>query len=98
MSCGVGCRCSSNLALLWLWHRPADAAPIQLPYAMGVPPPKKERSQTEKDKYYVITYVWDLKNKTSQYNKTEIDSQIEQTYDYQWRERERERGKIRVGD
>ena len=62
------------------------------------PPPKKERSQTEKDKYYVITYVWDLKNKTNQYNKTEIDSQIEQTYDYQWRERERERGKIRVGD
>ena len=28
MSCSVGCRCSSNLALLWLWCRPAAAAPI----------------------------------------------------------------------
>ena len=35
----VGCRCSSNLALLW--HRPAAVAPIQPlawepPYASGV--------------------------------------------------------------
>ena len=28
MSCGVGRRCSSNLALLWLWCRPAASAPI----------------------------------------------------------------------
>ena len=33
--------CSSDLVLLWLWHRPAAAAPIQLraweiPYATGV--------------------------------------------------------------
>ena len=37
MSCGVG-RCSLDLALLWLWHRPAAAALVQplaweLPYA-----------------------------------------------------------------
>ena len=28
-SFGVGCRCSSDLSLLWLWHRLAAAAPIQ---------------------------------------------------------------------
>ena len=30
MSWGVGRRCGSDLALLWLWCRPADTAPIQL--------------------------------------------------------------------
>ena len=29
MSCSVGCRCSLDLALLWLWHRLAAAALIQ---------------------------------------------------------------------
>ena len=51
LSCGVSCRCSSDLSLLRLWRRPAAAAPIgplawELPYAMDValkktPPPKK---------------------------------------------------------
>ena len=41
MSCGLGHRCGSDLALLWLWHRPAATAPIrplawELPYATGV--------------------------------------------------------------
>ena len=27
-SCGVGHRCGSDLALLWLWYRLAAAAPI----------------------------------------------------------------------
>ena len=41
MSCGVGHRHSSNLALLWLWHKPAATAPIrplawEPPYAAGV--------------------------------------------------------------
>ena len=36
MSCGVGCRDGSNLALLWLWHRPAAVALIQ-PLAWGPP-------------------------------------------------------------
>ena len=41
MSCGVGCRCSLNPALLWLWRRPAAVALIQAlawepPYAAGV--------------------------------------------------------------
>ena len=50
MSCGVGCRCGSDPALLWLWCRPAAAVVIwppslQLPYAPGVtlhPPQKKD--------------------------------------------------------
>ena len=41
MTCGVGCRCGADLALLWLWHRPAPAALIrplawESPYATGV--------------------------------------------------------------
>ena len=37
----IGCRRSSDLALLWLWHRPAGAVLIgplawELPYASGV--------------------------------------------------------------
>ena len=37
MSCGVGCRCGSDLVLLWLWHRPAAVAPMR-PLAWGKPP------------------------------------------------------------
>ena len=49
MNCG--CKHVLDLELLWLWHRPAAAAPIrpppwELPYAVGVvlkrPPPKKK--------------------------------------------------------
>ena len=29
MSCGVGHRRGSDLALLWLWRRPMDTAPIR---------------------------------------------------------------------
>ena len=40
MSCGVGRRCGSDLALLWLWRRLAATAPIrplawEPPYAAG---------------------------------------------------------------
>ena len=28
MSCDVGCKCSSDPALLWLWSRPAAVAPV----------------------------------------------------------------------
>ena len=38
-----------------------------------------EISETEKDKYSVIIYMWNLKNKTNKYNKTETDSQIQGT-------------------
>ena len=40
MSCGVGRRCGSDLALVWLWCRPAATAPIrplsrEPPHAVG---------------------------------------------------------------
>ena len=40
VSCGVGHRCGLDLALLWLWFRPAATAPIQPlpwepPYTVG---------------------------------------------------------------
>ena len=40
VSCGVGCRCGSDLAVLWLWCRLAALALIrplaqELPYAAG---------------------------------------------------------------
>ena len=42
VSCGVGQRLGSDLALLWLWHRPVVAAPIRPltwdpPHATGAP-------------------------------------------------------------
>ena len=50
VSCGVGCRCGSDWALLWLWHRLAAAAPIRPlawapPYATGVGPQKTKRKK-----------------------------------------------------
>ena len=51
MSCGVGLRHSSDLALLWLWRRPAATAPIQPlawepPYTVGV---ALKRQETKKN-------------------------------------------------
>ena len=48
MSCGVDHRHSSDPTLLWLWCRPAAAAPVQplaweLPYAAGTALKKKEK-------------------------------------------------------
>ena len=50
MSCGVGCRHSSDSALLWLWGRPAARAPIrplawESPYATGA---ALEKAKTNK--------------------------------------------------
>ena len=50
LSCGVGCRRGSDLALLWLWRRPVATAPIQPlawepPYAAGA---VLERTHTHK--------------------------------------------------
>ena len=54
MSCGVGCRHSSDLAVMWLWCRPAPTALTQPlawepPYAAGADL-KKQKQQ--KDCYY----------------------------------------------
>ena len=54
MSCGVGCRRSSDPELLWLWHRPVARAPIrplawEPPYAAGAAQEMAKR-QTKKEK------------------------------------------------
>ena len=52
MRCGVGHRCGSDPALLWLWHRLAATAPInplawEPPYAMRA---AKEMAKRQKKK------------------------------------------------
>ena len=52
MSCGIGRRLGSHLALLWLWCRPAAETPIQplaweFPYTVGMA--KKGRKEGRKE-------------------------------------------------
>ena len=51
VSCGVGHRRGFDLALLWLWCRPAAVAPVQpldweLPYAMSVAQKRQKQKDT----------------------------------------------------
>ena len=53
MSCGVGHRLSSDLALLWLWRRLAATALIrplawEPPYAMGAAQEKWQKDKINK--------------------------------------------------
>ena len=55
MSCGVGHRHGSDLALLWFWYKPAATAPIRPqawkpPYALGAGLKKKTKRQKNKTK------------------------------------------------
>jgi len=56
VSCGVGCRRSSDPVLLWLWRRPVATAPIrplawESPYAAGAAQRNsKKTKQTNKQK------------------------------------------------
>ena len=59
MICGVGHRRGLNLALLWLWCRPAAAAPMQLlawehPYCWGYGP-KKTKIQKQENLFVIKT-------------------------------------------
>ena len=62
-SCSIGCRWGSDLVLLWLWHRPVAAAPIQplvqeLPCATGAAlKRKKKKGKKKKDKYPMISLI-----------------------------------------
>ena len=60
---GLDCRCSLDLALLWLWHRLAATALIRplawdLPYAVGVAlksqKKKKEKRKEKKKKTQMV--------------------------------------------
>ena len=55
MSYGIGHRCGSDLALVWLWHRLVATAPIrplawEPPYAMGVAIEKGKNTKKKKKK------------------------------------------------
>ena len=61
MSCDVGCRRGSDLALLWLWGRPVATAPIRLlafepPNAAGAAL-KRQKKKKKKNFFRVISYV-----------------------------------------
>ena len=54
VSCGVGCRCSSDPVLLWLWRRLAATALIgplawESPYATGAALEKAKRQKKKKE-------------------------------------------------
>ena len=54
MSCGVGHRHGSDLALLWLWHRSAATAPTgplawEPPYAAGVALKKRQEKKKKEN-------------------------------------------------
>ena len=53
MSCGIGRRHGSDLALLWLWHRPTAAALIG-PLAWD--PPYAGAALKNKQKKIIISY------------------------------------------
>ena len=61
MCCAVGCRRGSDLALLWLWCRPAATAPTrplawEPPYAMGA---ALKKIKNKKSKYkFPLKYNW----------------------------------------
>ena len=59
---------------------------------------KWNNSDRERQMLCDITYMWNLKNKNSEYNKTEIDSQIQRTRSRLPVEKGKKgRGKIGVG-
>ena len=60
-SCRLSCKCSSDLALLWLWHRLAAAALIwpqtwELPYVMGAAI-KNKNKKFKKRKYISQVFI-----------------------------------------
>ena len=63
MSCGVGCRCVADPALLWLWRRLAATAPIrplawELPYAMGAALKKQKNKNFFKKVWIIFLMIW----------------------------------------
>ena len=61
MSCGIGCRRSSDPALLWLWHRPAATALIRPP-SRGTSiwrgcGPRKDKKKKEEEEEEIIRDV-----------------------------------------
>ena len=62
MSYGVGHKCGSDPALLWLWRRPAATVPIgplawEPPYATGVALKDKKQKKKKTTMRYYLTLV-----------------------------------------
>ena len=75
MSCGVGRRCGSDLALLWLWRRPAAIAPIhplswELPCATGVALKRQTTTITTEDMVPPHTPLVGMSNDTITWEKS----------------------------
>ena len=56
VSCGVGCTCGLDPALLWLWYRAAPVALMQplvweTPYIVGAVSPKINKNNKQKKEY-----------------------------------------------
>ena len=69
MSCGIGRRCSSDLALLWLWSRLAATAPVQPlawdpPYAVGVALKRQKKMSAALGRAEVLARVENGEHKT----------------------------------
>ena len=63
MSSGVVCRCGSDPALLWLWHRPAVVAPIR-PLAWE-PPYAEDAALKSTMIIIIIIVIYEQQNHTS---------------------------------
>ena len=62
MSCGAGHSCISDLALLWLWHRPTATAPIrpltwEPPCATSMALKSKEKKKKKKKRYHTLSLL-----------------------------------------
>ena len=77
MSHGVGHRCSSDLALLWLWHRLAAVAPIRLlawepPYAADVALKRQKKKKKKKKNEWGISMVEKISHSRSVISRSEL--------------------------
>ena len=79
----VGCRCSLDPALLWLWCRPAATALIQplawgLPYAMVVTLKSKKKKKTLSSKREIVKILKELltvnMNSNTDYVRKELEN------------------------
>ena len=63
MNCGIGCRCGSDPVLLWIWCRPAAAAPnkllaSELPCAMGAGLKRQKKKNYQGKEYKSINVIF----------------------------------------
>ena len=71
MSCGVGRRRGSDLALLWPWRRPVTLAQIvplawEPPYALGVALERQKKKKKKKESSIIVNIARTLKKRTPQ--------------------------------